>query len=172
MKVNLKVFKVSWEDLHVQGGQDVITVAGYPIEGDTISLSYGVLSCMEIPSYVHGATEILGLQTDVAINSQNFGFPIIGVEWQKMEKPDLCMAMGMKQDKKGVRIRRIETTVVEIEVVFHGIGPHHAPPVPKKMSLRGKKFFSPQLFDKLSLWDVFQPFDRGKKGNKWEIISL
>lgn len=45
------------------------------------------------------------------------GFPILGVEWQKMENPDLRMAMGMKLDKKGVRIRRIEPTAPESHVL-------------------------------------------------------
>ena len=41
------------------------------------------------------------------------GFPIIGIEWQKMENPDLRKAMGMKADQKGVRIRRVEPTAPE-----------------------------------------------------------
>ncbi|GER45055.1 DegP protease 9 [Striga asiatica] len=32
------------------------------------------------------------------------GFPILGVEWQKMENPDLRLSMGMKPDQKGVRL--------------------------------------------------------------------
>lgn len=42
--------------------QDAVTVVGYPIGGDTISVTSGVVSRMEILSYVHGATELLGLQ--------------------------------------------------------------------------------------------------------------
>lgn len=41
------------------------------------------------------------------------GFPTLGVEWQKMENPDLRKAMGMAPDQKGVRIRRIEPTAPE-----------------------------------------------------------
>lgn len=41
------------------------------------------------------------------------GFPILGVEWQKMENPDLRLSMGMKPDQKGVRIRRIDPTAPE-----------------------------------------------------------
>ncbi|GMI98180.1 degradation of periplasmic proteins 9, DegP protease 9 [Hibiscus trionum] len=140
--------------------QDAVTVVGYPIGGDTISVTSGVVSRIEILSYVHGSTELLGLQIDAAINSGNSGgpafndkgncvgiafqslkhedaenigyviptpvimhfiqdyekngaytgFPILGVEWQKMENPDLRLAMGMKLDQKGVRIRRVEPT--------------------------------------------------------------
>ncbi|KAK9925235.1 hypothetical protein M0R45_033564 [Rubus argutus] len=143
--------------------QDAVTVVGYPIGGDTISVTSGVVSRMEILSYVHGSTELLGLQIDAAINSGNSGgpafndkgtcvgiafqslkhedaenigyviptpvikhfitdyekngtytgFPIIGIEWQKMENPDLRTSMGMKADQKGVRIRRIEPTAPE-----------------------------------------------------------
>lgn len=42
--------------------QDAVTVVGYPIGGDTISVTSGVVSRMEILSYAHGSTELLGLQ--------------------------------------------------------------------------------------------------------------
>ena len=42
--------------------QDAVTVVGYPIGGDTISVTSGVVSRIEILSYVHGSTELLGLQ--------------------------------------------------------------------------------------------------------------
>ncbi|KAK8710223.1 hypothetical protein V6N13_145558 [Hibiscus sabdariffa] len=143
--------------------QDAVTVVGYPIGGDTISVTSGVVSRIEILSYVHGSTELLGLQIDAAINSGNSGgpafndkgkcvgiafqslkhedaenigyviptpvimhfiqdyekngaytgFPVLGIEWQKMENPDLRLAMGMKSDQKGVLIRRIEPTAPE-----------------------------------------------------------
>uniref|UniRef100_A0A5B7BLY0 Putative Protease Do-like 9 n=1 Tax=Davidia involucrata TaxID=16924 RepID=A0A5B7BLY0_DAVIN len=147
--------------------QDAVTVVGYPIGGDTISVTSGVVSRIEILSYVHGSTELLGLQIDAAINSGNSGgpafndkgkcvgiafqslkhedvenigyviptpvivhfiqdyekngeytgFPVLGVEWQKMENPDLRMSMSMGPDQKGVRIRRIEPTAPESQVL-------------------------------------------------------
>lgn len=147
--------------------QDAVTVVGYPIGGDTISVTSGVVSRIEILSYVHGSTELLGLQIDAAINSGNSGgpafndkgscvgiafqslkhedaenigyviptpvithfiqdyerngaytgFPILNVEWQKMENPDLRIAMGMKSDQKGVRVRRIDPTAPESKVL-------------------------------------------------------
>ncbi|KAK9672553.1 hypothetical protein RND81_12G108000 [Saponaria officinalis] len=51
--------------------QDAVIVVGYPIGGDTISVTSGVVSRIEILSYVHGSTELLGLQIDAAINSGN-----------------------------------------------------------------------------------------------------
>lgn len=147
--------------------QDAVTVVGYPIGGDTISVTSGVVSRIEILSYVHGSTELLGLQIDAAINSGNSGgpafndkgqcvgiafqslkhddvenigyviptpvilhfikdyekngeytgFPVLGVEWQKMENPDLRVSMGMAPNQKGVRIRRIEPTSPESHVL-------------------------------------------------------
>ncbi|KAK1432806.1 hypothetical protein QVD17_09707 [Tagetes erecta] len=147
--------------------QDAVTVVGYPIGGDTISVTSGVVSRIEILSYVHGSTELLGLQIDAAINSGNSGgpafndkgecvgiafqslkhedaenigyviptpvithfiqdyekngeytgFPILGVEWQKMENPDLRMSMGMGIEHKGVRVKRIEPTAPESNVL-------------------------------------------------------
>lgn len=140
--------------------QDAVTVVGYPIGGDTISVTSGVVSRIEVLSYVHGATELLGVQIDAAINAGNSGgpafndkgqcvgiafqslkhedaenigyviptpvithfitdyersgdytgFPILGIEWQKMENPDLRIAMGMLSNQKGVRVRRVEPT--------------------------------------------------------------
>lgn len=40
---------------------------------------------------------------------------MLGIEWQKMENPDLRKAMGMTADQKGVRIRRIEPTSPEFQ---------------------------------------------------------
>ncbi|CAK9138640.1 unnamed protein product [Ilex paraguariensis] len=147
--------------------QDAVTVVGYPIGGDTISVTSGVVSRIEILSYAHGSAELLGLQIDAAINSGNSGgpafndkgncvgiafqslkhedvenigyviptpvimhfisdyekngaytgFPILRVEWQKMENPDLRVSMGMKPDQKGVRIRRIDPTAPEFKVL-------------------------------------------------------
>lgn len=34
----------------------------------------------------------------------------MGIEWQKMENPDLRKVLGMKSVQKGVRIRRVEPT--------------------------------------------------------------
>ncbi|KAF6159883.1 hypothetical protein GIB67_032967 [Kingdonia uniflora] len=147
--------------------QDAVTVMGYPIGGDTISVTSGVVSRMEILTYVEGSIELLGLQIDAAINPGNSGgpafnnkgnlvgiafqsikdqdvenigyviptpvimhfikdyekngeytgFPTLGVEWQKMENPDLRMSMGMASNQKGVRIKRISPTAPEFKVL-------------------------------------------------------
>ncbi|RRT55532.1 hypothetical protein B296_00045116 [Ensete ventricosum] len=94
--------------------QDAVTVVGYPIGGDTISVTSGVVSRMEILSYVHGSTELLGLQVwklklglvflskaspfqiDAAINSGNSGGPAfndkgkcVGIAFQSLKHEDV-----------------------------------------------------------------------------------
>ncbi|MCL7025312.1 hypothetical protein MKW94_027239 [Papaver nudicaule] len=54
---------------------DAVSVVGYPIGGDTISVTSGVVSRIEIFPYVQGSTDLLGLQIDAAINSGNSGGP-------------------------------------------------------------------------------------------------
>ena len=43
----------------------------FPIGGESISVTSGVVSRIEVTSYVHGAAELLGVQIDAAINSGN-----------------------------------------------------------------------------------------------------
>ncbi|XAR58487.1 Peptidase Do [Bertholletia excelsa] len=55
--------------------QDGVTVVGYPLGGDTISVTKGVVSRIEVTSYAHGSSELLGIQIDAAINPGNSGGP-------------------------------------------------------------------------------------------------
>ncbi|KAK9908877.1 hypothetical protein WJX75_004161 [Coccomyxa subellipsoidea] len=75
--------------------QDAVAVVGYPIGGDTISVTSGVVSRIEVTSYVHGSTELLGVQIDAAINSGNSGGPVfneigqcVGIAFQSMAGSD------------------------------------------------------------------------------------
>jgi len=49
--------------------QDSVFVVGYPIGGDTISVTSGVVSRIEVTSYAHGASELLAVQIDAAITA-------------------------------------------------------------------------------------------------------
>lgn len=76
--------------------QDSITVIGYPIGGDTMSVTSGVVSRIEVTSYVHGASELLGIQVDAAINSGNSGGPAfndrgqcVGIAFQSLKNEDI-----------------------------------------------------------------------------------
>ncbi|KAL9318361.1 hypothetical protein ACSQ67_014878 [Phaseolus vulgaris] len=55
--------------------QDSVTVVGYPLGGDTISVTKGVVSRIEVTSYAHGSSDLLGIQIDAAINPGNSGGP-------------------------------------------------------------------------------------------------
>ncbi|GLJ45098.1 hypothetical protein SUGI_0949380 [Cryptomeria japonica] len=75
--------------------QDAVTVVGYPLGGDTISVTKGVVSRIEVTSYAHGAADLLGIQIDAAINSGNSGGPAfnengecIGVAFQVYRSDD------------------------------------------------------------------------------------
>ncbi|CAM6075090.1 unnamed protein product [Sphagnum tenellum] len=75
--------------------QDPVTVVGYPIGGDTISVTSGVVSRIEVTSYVHGASELLGVQIDAAINAGNSGGPAfndkgecVGIAFQSLKGAD------------------------------------------------------------------------------------
>lgn len=80
--------------------------------------------------YVIPTPVIMHFIQDYEKNGSYTGFPILGVEWQKMENPDLRKSMGMKDNQKGVRIRRIDPTAPEHKVLkpsdiilsFDGVG--------------------------------------------------
>ncbi len=68
--------------------QDAVAVVGYPIGGETISVTTGVVSRIEVTSYSHGATELLGIQIDAAINPGNSGVT--------RPRPTVCELVGYK----------------------------------------------------------------------------
>lgn len=67
--------------------QDAVTVVGYPIGGYTISVTSGVVSRIEILSYVHVSTELLGLQV---MFRSFFLFAILSLIY----RTDLCSVSG------------------------------------------------------------------------------
>ncbi|KAK9057270.1 hypothetical protein SSX86_022105 [Deinandra increscens subsp. villosa] len=81
---------------HLPRLQDPVTVVGYPLGGDTISVTKGVVSRIEVTSYAHGSGELLGIQIDAAINPGNSGGPAfndqgecIGVAFQVYRSDDV-----------------------------------------------------------------------------------
>ncbi|KAG8389423.1 hypothetical protein BUALT_Bualt02G0228000 [Buddleja alternifolia] len=76
--------------------QDSVTVVGYPLGGETISVSKGVVSRIEVTAYAHGSSQLLGIQIDAAINPGNSGGPAfndqgecIGVAFQVYRSDDV-----------------------------------------------------------------------------------
>jgi len=70
--------------------QEHVTLVGYPIGGDTLSVTRGVVSRVEPQQYAHGATKLLAIQIDAAINPGNSGGPallgnkVVGVAFQNL----------------------------------------------------------------------------------------
>ncbi|KAG8370674.1 hypothetical protein BUALT_Bualt13G0007800 [Buddleja alternifolia] len=78
LSVESKEFWEGAEPLHfgrLPNLQDSVTVVGYPLGGETMSVSKGVVSRIEVTSYAHGSSELLGIQIDAAINPGNSGGP-------------------------------------------------------------------------------------------------
>jgi len=69
-----------------------ITVYGFPLGGDSLSVSRGVVSRIEHNRYVHSGENFLAIQIDAAINPGNSGGPaiydnkIVGVVMQQISK--------------------------------------------------------------------------------------
>jgi hypothetical protein len=54
-----------------------IYVAGFPIGGEEISVTEGVVSRIEIQPYSHSLKQLLAITVDAAINSGNSGGPVM-----------------------------------------------------------------------------------------------
>ncbi|KAK8654372.1 hypothetical protein V6N13_128341 [Hibiscus sabdariffa] len=61
---------------HLPHLQDAVTVVGYPLGGDTILNTKGVVSRIEVNSYGYGASDLLCIHIDAAINPGNSGGPV------------------------------------------------------------------------------------------------
>jgi len=56
--------------------QDQVTVIGFPLGGDKVSITEGVVSRIEVIRYAQSAKRLLGIQIDAAINPGNSGGPV------------------------------------------------------------------------------------------------
>ncbi len=72
-----------------------ISVFGFPIGGNELCITTGVVSRMEVRTYVHSQRFLLALQTDAAMNSGNSGGPafmdglLVGIVFQAYRQNDL-----------------------------------------------------------------------------------
>lgn len=57
--------------------QDEVTVLGYPMGGEELSITRGILSRTEVLTYAHGGRGLLCSQIDAALNPGNSGGPVL-----------------------------------------------------------------------------------------------
>ena len=60
--------------------QEEVTVVGFPVGGDNMSITAGVVSRIDMQEYTHGCPELLVVQIDAAINPGNSGGPAFSAE--------------------------------------------------------------------------------------------
>jgi S1-C subfamily serine protease len=111
-----------------------VSVLGYPIGGERLSVTQGVLSRIEMTAYSQSQTVLLAGQIDAAINSGNSGGPVVrgeklvGIAFQSLEEGENIgyiipvpvvrhflqdMANGVFEGfpNLGVRVQRLESPV-------------------------------------------------------------
>lgn len=75
--------------------QDDVAVVGYPTGGESLSVTQGVVSRVDLVEYAQSGSTLLGIQIDAAINSGNSGGPVVnksgalvGVAFQNLSDED------------------------------------------------------------------------------------
>ena len=64
--------------------QDDVLAVGYPLGGEDVSFTRGIVSRIEDIRYSHGWTMLLGIQVDAAINPGNSGGPVLDMKSGKI----------------------------------------------------------------------------------------
>jgi len=73
---------------------DRVSVLGFPIGGDRLSITEGIVSRIEMSPYAHSQRNLLAVQIDAAINSGNSGGPvvkdgeIVGIAFEAMDEAE------------------------------------------------------------------------------------
>lgn len=62
--------------------QEEVDVLGYPTGGDSLSVTTGVLSRIEMQEYTQANTNLLAMQVDAAINPGNSGGPVVNDDYE------------------------------------------------------------------------------------------
>ena len=60
--------------------QDEVDVLGYPVGGESMSVTSGVVSRVDMQEYSQGGNSLLALQIDAAINPGNSGGPVVNLD--------------------------------------------------------------------------------------------
>ncbi len=75
-----------------------VTVHGFPVGGNELCVTAGVVSRIEVRTYTHSQRNLLAMQTDAAINPGNSGGPVfmdgelVGIAFQSYKRKDLAKA--------------------------------------------------------------------------------
>ena len=73
---------------------DRVSVLGFPIGGDRLSITEGIVSRIEMYPYAHSQRNLLAVQIDAAINSGNSGGPVVkdgqlvGIAFEAMDEAE------------------------------------------------------------------------------------
>jgi S1-C subfamily serine protease len=73
---------------------DTVSVCGFPVGGERVSITRGIVSRIDLVRYEQSQRELLALQIDAAINSGNSGGPVLmdkqlgGIAFQSLEDAD------------------------------------------------------------------------------------
>ncbi len=71
---------------------DPVSVLGYPIGGERLSMTQGIVSRIDLVNYAQSQRNLLAIQVDAAINSGNSGGPVlagdklVGIAFQTLEE--------------------------------------------------------------------------------------
>ena len=76
-------------------------MAGYPMGGDSLSITKGIVSRVVMTRYAHASNKLLGIQIDAAINPGNSGGPAFSDLQEVLEGPAARLA-GMQHACPGL----------------------------------------------------------------------
>lgn len=74
--------------------RDRVAVIGFPVGGEEVSITEGVVSRIEVQRYSHSQRHLLAVTVDAAINDGNSGGPVfkdgkvVGIAFQKIDEAD------------------------------------------------------------------------------------
>jgi S1-C subfamily serine protease len=124
--------------------RDEVAVVGFPVGGEEISITEGVVSRIEVQRYSHSQRHLLAVTVDAAINAGNSGGPVfgngkvVGIAFQKLTGVDNIGEMvpppiirsfldGVKAGKRpeipalGITTQNLENSLLRRQL---GLGPN------------------------------------------------
>jgi len=147
--------------------RDTVSVVGYPVGGEEISITQGVVSRLEVQRYDHSQRRLLAVTVDAAINEGNSGGPVfkegrvIGIAFQKLEDaeavgeiipaPVIRHFLGAVDQDRVPRVPGLGVSSMNLENPTLrralGLGPDHSGVLVTSVEFGG------------SAWDVLRPRD-------------